>query len=238
AEAVKKYPGRFLGTITLPAPYVEESIAELERCVNELGLQYWHTHSNYGSEYLYEEKFEPLLAKCAELNVPIYLHPNYPSDEYLLDSGTSFAGAVFGFGADVMKTSYRLIVSGLFDKYPNLTLILGHMGEYYPYSLTRMDNRIDSGDPYFKCKENLTYYFNNKNILVTTSGITDPNTITCAINSIGVDSIMFATDYPYENVKEQVDFIMALPISNEDKDKIFYKNAEKYVLKDRSQKTA
>ncbi|HJJ36585.1 MAG TPA: amidohydrolase family protein, partial [Methanocorpusculum sp.] len=238
AEAMKQYPGRFLGTISLPTPYLEESIAELERCVNELGLQYWHTHSNYGDEYLYEEKFEPLLAKCAELDVPVYLHPAYPSDEYLLDSGTSFAGATFGFGVDVMKTSYRLIVSGIFDRYPNLTLILGHMGEYYPYSLTRMDNRLLDGDTYLKCKENLTYYFDNKNVLITTSGITDPNTIDCAIKAIGIDSIMFASDYPYENVKNEVEFIKSLPISDEDKDKIFYKNAEKYVFKDRSQTTA
>jgi len=190
AEAVKKYPGRFLGAITLPTPYVEESIAELERCVNELGLQYWHTHSNYGA------------------------------------------------AADVMRTSYLLIVNGTFDRYPNLTLILGHLGEYYPYSLTRMDNRILPNDSYIKCKENLSYYFKNKNILITTSGITVPNTIECAINAIGIDSIMFATDYPYENVKGEVDAIKYLPISDEDKDKIFYKNAEKYVLKDRTPKSA
>jgi len=238
AEAVKKYPGRFLGTITLPTPYVEESIAELERCVNELGLQYWHTHSNFGEEYLYEEKFEPLLAKCAELDVPIYLHPATPSDSYLLDSGESFATAAFGYSVDVMKTSYRLIVSGIFDRYPNLKLILGHMGEFYPYCLTRMDNRISSTDSYIKCKEDISYYFKNKNILMTTSGITDPNTIDCAIKTIGIDNIMFATDYPYETIKEEVDFIKSLPISDEDKDKIFYKNAEKYVLKDRTPKSA
>jgi len=239
AAAVKKYPGRFLGTITLPTPYVEECIAELERCVNELGLQYWHTFSNYGDERLYEEKFESLLAKCAELDVPIYLHPATPTDSYHLDSGISFVGAVFGFAADVMKTSYRLIANGTFDRYPNLILILGHLGEFYPYCLTRMDNRIFFGrDPYIKCKEHFTYYFKNKNILMTTSGITDPNTIECAIKSIGIDSIMFASDYPYELAKNEIDFIKSLPISNEDKDKIFYKNVEKYVLKDRTQKSA
>jgi len=73
---------------------------------------------------------------------------------------------------------------------------------------------------------------------MTTSGISDPSTVTCAINSIGIDNIIFGSDYPYEIVKEEVDFIKSLPISNEDKDKIFYKNAEKYVLKDRTPKSA
>ncbi|HJJ36564.1 MAG TPA: amidohydrolase family protein, partial [Methanocorpusculum sp.] len=131
AEAAKQHPGQIIGTITLPTPYVEESIAELERCVNELGLQYWETHSNYGAETLADEKFEPLLAKCAELNVPIYLHPAYPSDEYLLEAGTAISTACFGFSADTMKTLLMLITNGIFDRYPNLQVLVGHIGEYF-----------------------------------------------------------------------------------------------------------
>ncbi|HJJ36878.1 MAG TPA: amidohydrolase family protein, partial [Methanocorpusculum sp.] len=171
AEAAKKYPGRILGTITLPTPYVEESIAELERCVNELDLQYWHTHSNYGGETLADEKFEPLLAKCAELNVPIYLHPAYPSNEYLLESGLAIASAGFGFSVDSMKTLLELISGGTFDRYPNLQMIIGHIGEYFPYALERMDNRftaLKSQDPTVKCTENISYYFKNGNIFMTT----------------------------------------------------------------------
>ncbi|HJJ48922.1 MAG TPA: amidohydrolase family protein [Methanocorpusculum sp.] len=237
AEAVKKYPGRFLGTITLPTPYVEESITELERAVNELGLQYWHTHSNYNGEYLYEEKFEPIFAKCAELNVPFYIHPNYPCDDYLTNGGVLVSGAVFGFGVDVMKTSLLLTLNGVFDRYPNLQMIIGHMAEFYPYTIDRMDNRLRCSDAYaseLKCNKTLAEYFANKNIFMTTSGIYDPAVVTCAIETIGIDNILFATDYPYEDVKGEVEFIKSLPISNEDKDKIFYKNAEKYIIKDRS----
>ncbi|HJJ55179.1 MAG TPA: amidohydrolase family protein, partial [Methanocorpusculum sp.] len=237
AAAAKKYPGQIIGTITLPTPYVEESIAELERAVNELGLQYWHTHSSYGDERLSDAKFEPLIAKCAELNVPIYLHPVCPSDDYLTDSGVTIATSGFGFSVDTMKTMLKLIISGTFDKYPNLQMILGHMGEYFPYALERMDKRfgtLASGDPTIKCKENISYYFRNGNIFITTSGITDQQVILFAIDSLGIDHIMFATDYPYEAVDVQTDCIKSLPISDEDKDKIFYRNAEKYILKDRS----
>ncbi|HJJ36306.1 MAG TPA: amidohydrolase family protein [Methanocorpusculum sp.] len=240
AEAMKKYPGRILGAITLPTPYVNESIAELERCVNELGLQYWHTYSNYGynGDRLSDAKFEPLLAKCEELDVPIYIHPNFPITDYLLDSGAVFGSAGFGFSVDAMKTVLNLILSGTLDQHPDLTIILGHLGEYFPYALDRMDNRFaQSGDSSQQYKENISYYFKN-NIYLTTSGITQEDSVLLALNSLGSDRILFGSDYPYENVKSEVDFIKSLPISDEDKDKILYKNAEQYILKDRTSKSA
>lgn len=236
AEACKRHPGRIMGTFCLPAPYVEESLEELDRAVNELGLKYWHTNCNFGDEYLYEEKFEPILAKCAELDVPFYLHPAIPSDPYLLDSGIAMSMAAFGFTVDTMKTALRLIVGGVFDRYPNLKMILGHMGEIFPYCLDRMDNRFGvfraSGvDPTLKNAHPLKYYFEHDNIFVTTSGIFDPKVVTFAIDEIGIDHIMFGTDYPFEDFSAAADFVRNLPLSDEDKDKIFYGNAEKYILK-------
>jgi len=173
AAAVKRYPDRFVGTICLPSPYVEESVAELERAVKVLGLKYWHTHSNYSTHYIYEEQMEPIFAKCAELDVPFYIHPTNPACEYLTDSGISFASAGFGYGVDVMKNAIRIIISGIFD----------------------------------------------------------PKVVLLTMESIGIDNIMLGSDYPYEDLKASVDFIKNLPISDEDKDKILYKNAEKYILK-------
>ena len=233
AEAVKRHPDRFIGTICLPVLYVEDAIKELDRAVNELGLKYWHTHSNYGAHYLYEPQFEPILARCAELNIPFYLHPIAPSNDFLLNLGAAFAGAAFGFGADTMKTSIGLIIGGLFDRHPNLRMILGHMGEFYPYDLDRMDNRFSvfgKFDPYVKCEGTFTDYFKNKNILMTTSGIFDPTTALCAIHKLGVENIVFGSDYPYENFKASVDFVSELPLSISDKHKIFHENGEKYIL--------
>ena len=235
AEAVKRHPDRFIGTICLPTTHVEDAIKELDRAVNELGLRYWHTHSNYGEHYLFEPQFEPILARCAELNIPFYLHPHNPSTEFLRDHGPALSSAGFGFGVDTMKTSILLIIGGLFDRYPNLRMILGHMAEYYPYCLDRMDNRFgvygkSKMDPYVKCEGSFTDYFKNKNVLMTTSGIYDPNVALCAINTIGIDNITFGTDYPYEDFKAEVDFIKDLPLSISDKEKIFHANGEKYIL--------
>lgn len=235
ADACRKYPGRFLGSICLPTAYPEEALAELDRAVNVLGLKYWHTHSNYGQETLADDRFIPLLAKCVELGIPIYLHPHNPCSEYLLDSGMMFAAAGFGFAVDTMKTSLNLILKGRFDQFPKLRIILGHMGEMYPYLLERLNNRFFCiPDPAVKCKHNFSYYFRNRNILMTTSGIEDPEVVLFAIKKIGIDSIMFGSDYPYENFKAGVDFIKNLPVSEEDKEKILWKNAEKYILNNES----
>lgn len=234
ARLVKKYPDRYVGTFCLPVLYIEDALKELDRCVNELGLSYWHTHSNYGDHYLYEPQFEPIFAKLNEYGIPFYLHPHNPSCDYLLDYGQALSSACFGFGVDAMNTSIRLIISGLFDRYPNVRMILGHMGEYYPYHIDRMDNRFGSFkpvDPYIKCEGSFKDYFTNKNVMMTTSGVFDPTTALCAIHSIGIDNILVGTDYPYENVRGSIEFIKQLPLGLSDKEKILHGNGEEYILK-------
>jgi len=230
AETVAKYPDRFYGAFCLPSPYVDAALEEMDRAVNKLGLKMWQTHSNYGKESLWMEKYEPLFAKLNEYGLPFYVHPNSPEADYLLDYGTCIAGAGLGFGVDVMNTTMRIILNGTFDRYPNIKMIIGHMGEYYPFSVDRIDNR-NFNDEYSKCKHTFRYYFENKNIFFTTSGVFNTASFICAKDSIGIDNILFGSDYPYEDLKRGVDFIMSLPISDEEKAKVCYGNAEKYILK-------
>lgn len=231
AEACKKYPGRFLGTICLPVNYVDEAIKELERAKNELGLKYWHTHSNFGDRNLSDEKYLPIIAKCEDLNCPIYVHPHNADISYLKEYGMMFASAGFGYGVDTMRTVLRFILNGRFDQFPKLKLILGHMGEFFPFILKRLDNRFFCmPDPEVKCKHNFTYYFKNQNLFVTTSGIDDPDVFKFTIDKIGSDSILFGSDFPAEDAKAQVDFIESLSVPDEIKNKICYKNAEKFIL--------
>ena len=235
AETSKKYPDRFRGAIALPTPYVDDAIEELERAVNELGLEYFHTHSNYGEDILADDKYIPLLAKCEELGVPIYIHPGYIEEPYLANHGMTFAGAGFGFAVDVMITSMLIVLKGRLDKFPNLKIILGHMGEFFPFILERMDNRFFSVPipvPEVNCEHTFTYYFKN-NFIVDVGGITDPKVAMFVIDKIGIDSIIYGSDYPYESYDRSIDFINNLPISDEDKEKIFYKNAEKYILRNK-----
>jgi len=232
AEMMKKYPGRIMGTATLPTPYVDDAIAELERCINELGFKYWHTHSNFIDEHLYDEKFEPLLAKAEELGCAIYLHPALPNNADMKDLGYQYPAAGLGFGQDVMKTAVRLVMDGVFDRHPNLKIIIGHLGEYIPFTLIRLDNRLRCfPEPSIKMQHNFSDYIKNGNLLVTTSGNTSEEAFECAMKVLGIDNIMFGSDYGYEDFNEQVNFVKNLNISQEDKDKIFGGNFERIFLK-------
>jgi len=232
AQRVKQHPDRFLGTFCLPTLYVDEALKEMDRAVKKLGLKYFHTHSSYKGKRLSDPEFEPILKRCAKLNVPIYIHPCYPSEKYLSTLGFAFSAAGFGFGVDVMNTVIRLIVGGVFDRYPNLKLIIGHMGEFLPYTMVRMDNMIEifkGQDPWIKCKHDFKYYVEHNNIYVTTSGIFDEKVVDFAIKQFGIDHVLFGADFCYENCKRSVDFVMNLPISKKDKEKICHLNGERLL---------
>ena len=231
AELIKKFPGRFYGAAVLPTPYVDEAIKELERCVKELGFKYWHTHSNYMHEHLYEEKYLPLLAKAEELGCAVYVHPQASDDKDMKDMGYVYSSPGLGFGLDAMKTSLRLILNGTFDKFPKLRMILGHCGEYFPFIIDRVDNRFAwIKDDEVKMKHTVAYYFENKNVVMTTSGIMSKITFECTKKAFGIDSIIFASDYPYECLSNMMKFVKTLDLTEEEKEKFFHLNAEKYIL--------
>ncbi len=231
AEIIKKYPSRFLGAAVLPTPYVDEAIKELERCVKELGFKYWHTHSNYKDEHLYEEKYLPLLAKAEELGCAFYVHPQASDDKDMKDMGYVYSSPGLGFGLDAMKTSLRLILNGTFDKFPNLRMILGHLGEFFPFIIDRVDNRFEwIKDEEVKMKHKVSYYFKNKNVVVTTSGNMSKSAFECTKKAFGIDSIIFGSDYPYECLSNMMKFMNSLDLTEEEKEKVFHLNAEKYIL--------
>jgi len=233
AELCRKYPGRFVGAAALPTVHVDEAIAELERCVKELGFKYWHTHSNYRDEHLYQEKYLPLLAKCEELGCAFYLHPAASDDADMKDMGFMYPTAGLGFGLDAMRTSLRIILNGTFDRFPKLRMILGHMGEYYPYILDRLDNRFSClHDDAVKMQKSVSYYFKNRNVIMTTSGMTSKDSFLLAKKVVGIDGIIFGSDYPYENIKTTVDIWNAISaeLTEEEREKLWHGNAERYGL--------
>lgn len=230
-ELTQKYPNRFIGAATLPSTNVDEAIKELHRCVEELGFKYWHTNSNYFHEHLYDEKYEPLLAEAEKLGCAIYIHPHFADDKELLDAdlGYMYTGAGLGFGQDVMRTCTRMIINGTFDRYPSLTIIIGHLGEYFPFILDRMDNRFGQ-DPHRIMKHDISWYFRNGNILVTTSGNPSKEAFECTIKKLGIKCIMFGSDYPFESCSDALDFLNSIGLSAQEKEQLFHGNAEKYIM--------
>ena len=228
-EVIKRYPDRFMGYATLAPKAPEAAADELERAVKELGFLGWNTHSNFGDAYLDEKMFWPILERAEKLNAPIYLHPTVPAIPQVRTYGFAMGGSPFGFGMEAALCMMRLIFSGLFDAYPGLKIILGHLGEALPFLLTRIDwAYVHPFDPTARpdLGKKPSEYLRD-NVLVTTSGHYFEPAFKCAYEALGIDNILLGTDYPYEASEECIDFVEGLPIKEEEREKIYHRNAEK-----------
>lgn len=230
-DLTQKYPGRYLGSAILPICDIPAALAELEKCVKEYGFVSWHTHSNYGDSAPDDPQYRVLLQKAADLGVYVYIHPQLTNNPRLKGYGFGLAGPALGFTVDTLTTITRMIVSGAFDEIPNLKVFLGHLGEAMPFLMDRMDNRIMliKSDP-IKNKHVPSYYFKN-NIFVTVSGNMSPEAFKCTKDVLGIDRICFGSDYPFEGPTEMVEFVKNLPLTDEERELLYYKNAEALGVK-------
>jgi uncharacterized protein len=230
AAAIKKYPDRLGGFASLAPKDAEWSAQELERCVKELGFKAWNTHSNFGDSYLDEKRYWPILAKAEELDIPIYLHPAVPMIKELREFGMVLGGPTLGFGTDVTYCFMRMIVRGVFDEYPNLKIIMGHLGEALPFLVDRVNRAWMQGhenpNPEIGAgsKEPAGYYL-MRNLWVTTSGNYLPAALVCTRDSIGMDKILLGTDFPYEDMKDCMDYLRSLPLTEDEAYALFEGNA-------------
>jgi 5-carboxyvanillate decarboxylase len=232
AEAIRKHPDRFSG-LTAVAPQDPEAAAkELERGVKMLGLKGAIINSHTRGEYLDDSKFWPIFEAAEALNVPIYLHPNTPSPQMIrpfLERGLE--SAIFGFAVETGLHLLRIVVSGAFDRFPNLRIVVGHLGEGLPYWLFRIDfmyQRMASSERYPgapKLARKPSEYLKD-NVWVTTSGMAWAPPILYAQQVLGVDRVLYAMDYPYQFVPEEVKVTDELPISDDDKKALYRSNAE------------
>lgn len=227
--AVKKYPNRFIGLAAIPIQSPEDAVEELKRAIMELGLKGVCLVSNALGEYFDDEKYWEIFRTAEKLDVPVYLHPTAPSAT-IAGGYTGYPdlmGAPHGYHMEVSLHVMRLIYSGLFDRYPKLKMILGHMGEGLSFWLPRIDfawkgSIIPKPDIEKKPSEYI-----KRNFTVTTSGMFFQPALICTYLAMGANTLAFAVDYPPEDNETAVQFIKAAPISDCDKEKICHTNAEK-----------
>jgi gamma-resorcylate decarboxylase len=155
--------------------------------------------------------------------VPFYLHPRnpLPSMAQIYDGHPWLLGPTWAFAQETAVHALRLMASGLFDRYPSLTIILGHMGEGLPYNMWRVDNRNAwvKAPPRYPAKKKLSEYF-QANFYLTTSGNFRTQTLIDAILEVGADRLLFSTDWPFENIDHAADWFDAAAISESDRGKI------------------
>ena len=235
AAAVKAHPDRFSGFATLPTPDPAAAVLELERCVQELGFVGAMLNGRTGDRYLGEPEYRPLLAKAAALGVPLYIHPQiapravraYYYDGFDPKVSVAFASAGLGWHYEAGITGLRLILGGVFDELPGLQIILGHWGEVVLF----YSERISKLSEFTKnLKRPVADYFRS-NFYVTGSGIYHTPYLLECIKILGVDRVLYSTDYPFEFGGHGLgrDFLEQAPISYDDKLKIAHVNAEKLL---------
>jgi 5-carboxyvanillate decarboxylase len=231
-DAIRKHPDRFSGLAAIAPQDPAAAAKELERGVRTLGLKGAIINSHTRGEYLDDSKFWPIFEAAEALNVPVYIHPNTPSPAMIgpfLERGLD--GAIFGFGVETGLHTLRIIVSGVFDRFPNLKIVIGHLGEALPYWLFRIDfmhNRMVAANRYStvqKLQRKPSDYV-KENIYVTTSGMAWEPPILYAQSVLGMDRVLYAMDYPYQFVPEEVAVTDNLPISDADKKMLYQTNAE------------
>lgn len=233
AESIAKHPTRFSGLAAIAPQNPAAAAKELERAVKKLGLKGAIVNSHTHGEYLDDEKFWDIFAAAEALDVPVYIHPTSPPKSMIqpfLDRGLD--GAVFGFAVETGLHLLRIVVAGVFDRFPILQIVVGHLGEGLPYWLFRIDfmhTRMVASNRYPNVKplKRIPSEYLKENVHVTTSGMAWQPPILYAQSVLGVDRVMYAMDYPYQFVPEEVLVTDNLPIPDADKKKLYQSNAER-----------
>ncbi|NNM60530.1 MAG: amidohydrolase, partial [Legionellales bacterium] len=234
AHAIKQYPARFNGFATLAPQDAKQAVKELQYCINELGFFGWLTHSNYGkNKYLDDKEYWPILEAAEAMNVPIYLHPFIPAMDPFYKYGFTLAGPPLGFQFETAMCLFRMILGGVFDEFPRLRIMMGHLGETMPFLMERLDFTFVK--PWFNKKDRpqlkrIPSQVLRENIYVTVSGRYYEPALRYTLEAMGSDHVLFASDYPYETLEEGVEFITNANISSDDRNKIFNGNAKTFGI--------
>ncbi len=231
AAAMQRYPSRYRAFASLPLADPAAAVAEFDRALHIPGFVGGFVAGSINGEFLDHDKYSPVLEYAESLNAPIYLHPYFPLPG-LMDSyfkgRAELGGPEWGFMIDASCHFMRLVTSGTFDRFPRLRIILGHLGESIPYNLDRICNRLLAYAKAKPLRKPVEDYF-RENLAVTTSGNFSVPSLLCAINTLGIENVMFSVDWPNESNKVAVDFLKHLPVARLDLEKIAHKNAERLL---------
>lgn len=231
AEVIAAHPTRFAGLAALPLQDPDAAAKELRRAIVELGLSGTLVNGPTLGHYLDEPRFDPVWAELEELGKPLYLHPHQASADdawQVLDGHPQLNGAMYRWASDTGAHAMRLVFGGVFDRFPGVRLILGHMGEYLPFQLARFDSMAQK----VKLPRELTKLpseYLQQHLSITTSGVCSPAALIGAVHALGIDNVMFAIDYPYEETGPAVQFLQELVLAPDDKAKIAHRNAERLL---------
>jgi 2,3-dihydroxybenzoate decarboxylase len=230
--AVKAHPTRFAAFAALPTIDPKAAADELERTV-KLGFKGAMIHGLGNGVFMDDKRFWPIYERAEQLDVPIYMHPSLPHptvmDVYYKDYAQDFpmvVRAAWGYTVETATLAIRMVLSGVFDKYPKLKIILGHLGETLPFLVWRVDMAL--ARPGSVRQAGFRDVFCN-NFWITTSGNFSNPALLCCVMEMGVDRILFSVDWPFVANPPAVEWMKTVPLSDEDKVKILSGNAKRLL---------
>lgn len=232
AQAIAAYPDRFAGFAALPTPDPKAAADELERTVTQLGFKGAMVHGLTNGVFFDDKRFWPIFERAQALDVPLYVHPASPHaavvEAYYKDYLADFPGlrtAAWGFTVETATQGIRLVLSGVFDAYPDVKIILGHMGEGLPFLLWRINHALSRpGNRRVSFRDQFSQHF-----YITTSGNFSTPALLCSMLELGVDRILFSVDWPFVQNVPGTKWMDELQLSAEDKTKILSGNARRLL---------
>jgi predicted TIM-barrel fold metal-dependent hydrolase len=234
AEAAARHPARLAGFAALPTADPGAAATELERCVRELGLRGAMVNGLPMHRFMDDEFFWPILERAEALDVPLYLHPAQPPPA-ILDCyyagfkpavGAALATAAWGWHIETGLHALRLILSGAFDRFPRLQVVIGHMGEAIPFMLARAAVQLS---PQVTGLQRPLDDYVRDNLWITTSGFFTVPPLLNTLMVVGADRIIFSVDYPFASHEAGRSFLGSIPLSQADREKIAHGNAERLL---------
>ena len=231
-ETIQEHPDRFAGFATIPTPDPAAAADELERVVTKLGFKGAMVHGPTNGVFFDDRRFWPIFERAQALDVPLYVHPATPHPavtavyyQDYLDTYPWLLTAGWGFTVETATQAIRLVLSGVFDAYPGVKIILGHLGESVPFSLWRIDQALSRpGNAPISFRDTFCEHF-----YITTSGFFSTPALVCCIMEMGVDRILFSVDYPFVANTPGTQWMDGLQLNAEDKAKILNGNAKRLL---------
>jgi len=231
AETVRAYPDRFAGFAALPTADPKAAADELERTVTRHGFKGAMINGLTEGRFLDDKRFWPVFERAAALDVPLYMHPAVPHpgviDAYHKDYAEKHPGilrAAWGFTVETATQGIRLVLSGVFDAYPGLKIVLGHMGEGLPFYLWRISHGLRGSTGAKSFRDIFCEHF-----WITTSGFFSNPALICCVMEMGIDHILFSVDYPFVDNMPGAKWTETLPLCAEDKEKLLSGNARRLL---------
>jgi predicted TIM-barrel fold metal-dependent hydrolase len=229
AAAVKAHPNRFAAFACLPTPDVAASVKELQRTIG-LGFKGTMINGHTNGEFLDDKKFWPIFEAAQALDVPVYLHPRDipPKAAFYFEGYPEIATAACGFTIDTTIHFMRLVFGGVFEAFPKLKFLLGHLGEGLPFVLDRIEDHTALATKRRGFKKTFAETM-LENVWVTTSGNFSPPALRCTVDVLGIDRVMFSVDWPYESNKVGMAFFNKLDLPAADLEKLAHGTAERLL---------